>query len=160
LGVGVALVALMVLALALVSGASGAQRASRCGRSGKFSESGGNGICTYTKQGTEDTFTVPSNVKSMKVKAVGADGGHAYKSSSGDGALGAEVINKDLILDKIDDDKLYVIVGEDGKSGTGGDCFGSNGEPGASSTEAHTTCALARAVATRTWRTRTRTTRS
>ncbi|WSA81803.1 hypothetical protein OG930_43750 [Streptomyces sp. NBC_01799] len=52
-----------------------------CGANGVFSQSGSTVSCTYTAAG-EDTFTVPPEVSSVSVMAIGAPGGPAAPGRS------------------------------------------------------------------------------
>jgi hypothetical protein len=92
-----AALALAVL-VALTAEATPALAAGPCGTNGVLSGSGGGGVtCTYTTQGTEDTFTVPDGVRSVSVTAVGAPGGTGGTGcGSGSGGLGAKVSNAAL----------------------------------------------------------------
>ena len=55
--------------------AGSAAAAGPCGSTGVYSVLGATATCTYTGQGTEDTFTVPGFVSSLSVTSVGAPGG-------------------------------------------------------------------------------------
>ena len=92
--------AVLVAALSAVglwSVADAAQAlATPCGASGAYSVSGATATCTYTSQGTEDTFTVPSYANSLSVTAVGAPGAPGYPAGSSSGGLGASVVNTAL----------------------------------------------------------------
>jgi uncharacterized membrane protein (DUF4010 family) len=65
-------VALSVIAGALLIFAPGALAASRCGTNGQFSHSATTASCTYTSQGAEDTFAVPTGVSTVSVTAFGS----------------------------------------------------------------------------------------
>lgn len=102
-----------------------------CGSTGVLSISGSTATCTYTDQGTEDTFTAPSGVGSVSVTAIGAEGGAGYtnsadcgSSSAGAGGAGAEVSGT---LDDLPG-TLYVDVAADGTSASGLD-GGQGGAP-------------------------------
>jgi uncharacterized repeat protein (TIGR01451 family) len=97
-----------LLALWALVFAGPAAASSSCGTSGVFSQSGLTATCTYTSQGTEDTFTVPGSVSSVSVTAVGGQGGQG--PNGGAGGLGARVVNTALPITA--GATLYVDVGQ------------------------------------------------
>jgi len=113
-----ALAALAVLAAALITGAPGALAAPPCGTNGQFAQSGTTATCTYTSQGTEDTFAVPTGVGAVSVSAFGAPGA----SANGIGGLGANVVNTGLPVPA--GSTLWVDVGQAGPPPVFGNCFG------------------------------------
>jgi hypothetical protein len=96
-----------------------------------YAVSGSTATCSYTSQGTEDTFTVPEGVSGVSVTAVGAQGGAGL--TAGGGALGAQVTNTALPV--TGGAELGVDVGQDGRGGAcaqngiGGLFDGGNGGP-------------------------------
>ena len=104
---------------ALATGAAPAVAAGPCGASGVFSQSGATATCSYTSAGTEDTFTVPANVSSLSVTAVGAPGGGVV---GGFGGLGAQVTNTGLPVTQ--SAGLWVDVGGDGTNAACGSPVG------------------------------------
>jgi hypothetical protein len=166
LGAALALLALALAALAaLVAGATPALAAEPCGTSGVLSGSAADGVrCTYTTQGTEDTFTVPAGVTSVSVTAVGAPGGtgriDVSDPRSGSGGLGAKVSNAALPVTPgatlwvdvgaLGADGVCPVSGAPGGSfdgGTGGSCAGSGGGSSALLTAARATATLTGDVA-------------
>ena len=112
-----ALAALVLMAPAASASmvvASDAGSSSLCGTYGSYSVSEGIATCTYTDQGAEDTFAVPSYVTSLSVTAIGAPGGDGYEG--GAGGLGAQVSNSALPVSA--GAMLYVDVGQGGGNGT------------------------------------------
>ncbi|MBV9915471.1 MAG: fibronectin type III domain-containing protein [Solirubrobacterales bacterium] len=117
------LVALAALAAAAVGGAPGALAASSCGANGQFSRSGTTATCTYTSQGTEDTFAVPTGVSTLSVSAFGAPGGATSTPfGAAAGGLGAKVVNTRLPVTP--GSLLWVDVGQAGPPFPGGNCSG------------------------------------
>ena len=74
--------------------------------------------CTYTGAGTYP-FTVPGNVTSLKVAAVGAAGGSASKSFQLGAAGGRGASVQDTAIPVTSGTSLSVIVGGVGGDGTG-----------------------------------------
>ncbi len=123
LGARAVLAALAVLAAAAVVGAPGALAASPCGATGQFSRSGTTATCTYTSQGTEDTFAVPTGVSTVSVSAFGAPGGATSTPfGAAAGGLGAKVVNTGLPVTA--GSPLWVDVGQAGPPFPGGNCSG------------------------------------
>ena len=163
--------ALLVAGLALAAlvaptaGATPALAAGPCGTNGVLSGSGAGVTCTYTTQGTEDTFTVPADVSSVSVTAVGAPGGTVRTNSGfGSGGVGAKVSNAALPVTP--GATLWVDVGGPGANGdanggclvggrpggsfdggTGGFCAGAGGGSSALLTAARATATLTGNVA-------------
>lgn len=134
----------VLCAVAMVCGVLGvaapvALAAGPCGSSGVYAVSGSTATCTYSAQGTEDTFTVPGGVTSLSVTAVGAPGG---AGNGVQGGQGAQVVNTALSVNS--GTTLYVDVGETGGGDAGAGCCG-GGSGGGSS--ALLTTARATAVA-------------
>jgi hypothetical protein len=107
-GLLVALGSVSVVGLGVLA-AGPASASSPCGTSGVFSASGVTDTCSYTSQGTEDTFTVPPTVTAVSVIAVGAAGGAAFGHAGG---LGAQVVNTALPVTP--SSTLWVDVGQAG----------------------------------------------
>ena len=106
-----------LVALLLTTPAASASTGT-CGANGAYTVSGQTATCTYTTPAPfEDTFSVPSNVSSLSVTAVGASGGNTVRSSStlDMGGLGAQVTNPSLPVTP--GATLYVDVGAPGQPG-------------------------------------------
>ena len=108
-------------ALALAGSASAA---APCGASGVFSQSGATATCTYSYTGSEQTFTVPAGVESVRVTAVGAPGGTATCGFGSCGGAGA-VVTATVGLQS-GTDTLYAEVGGTGQE-DGGHAFNGGG---------------------------------
>jgi hypothetical protein len=87
-----------------------------------FSQSGATATCTYTKAGTEDTFTVPSGVSRLAATAVGAPGGAGISEAGGFGAL----VSNTALPVPLGASELWVDVGGPGTQ-TWPDCTGAGG---------------------------------
>lgn len=89
-----------------------------CGATGLFTSSPGVDTCTHSVAGTEEIFSVPVGVSTVRVTAVGAAGGtDTFDVIPGQsGGLGALVVNDALPV--APGTTLYVDVGENGSSGT------------------------------------------
>jgi Domain of unknown function DUF11 len=106
-----------LVALLLTTPAASASTGT-CGANGAYTVSGQTATCTYTTpEPFEDTFTVPSNVSSLSVTAVGASGGNTVENSTtiDMGGLGAQVTNPSLPVTP--GAALYVDVGAPGQPG-------------------------------------------
>ena len=89
----------------------------------------------YVHTGAEQTFVVPSGVRSLQIEAIGAPGGAAFATpTAGPGGLGARV-DADLAVKA--GETLYIEVGEVGTPGEGGsrpaNAFNGGGASGFSS---------------------------
>jgi hypothetical protein len=89
-----------------------------------FSQSGATATCTYSYTGSEQSFTVPAGVGSVRVTAVGAPGGTATCGFGSCGGAGA-VVTATVGLQS-GTDTLYVEVGGTGQE-DGGHAFNGGG---------------------------------
>ena len=106
-------------------------QASTCGAAGAFSSAGPMDTCTYSSTGGEDTFTAPSGVSAVTVRAVGGPGGFSVWYTLG--GYGAAVTA--TLPVSAETSTLYVEVGGsagyyDGTGGFNGGGTSFSGEAG------------------------------